>query len=80
MLIGIDEVGRGPLAGPVIACAVLWPETGDVAGLTDSKRLSAKRRESLIDAIQSTAIAIGLDVRSHGKLTNLISCRPRYWR
>ncbi|MDP5325414.1 MAG: ribonuclease HII [Litorivicinaceae bacterium] len=59
MLIGIDEVGRGPLAGPVIACAVLWPETGDVAGLTDSKRLSAKRRESLIDAIQSTAIAIG---------------------
>lgn len=59
MLIGIDEVGRGPLAGPVIACAVLWPETATVVGLTDSKRLSAKRREGMIEAITASAIAVG---------------------
>lgn len=59
MRIGIDEVGRGPLAGPVITCAVLWPCNATLVGLTDSKRLSAKRREALIPAIESTAVAIG---------------------
>ncbi|NBS11719.1 MAG: ribonuclease HII [Gammaproteobacteria bacterium] len=60
MYIGIDEVGRGPLAGPVIACAVLWPDDGDLPGLTDSKRLSARRRQALIAQIKETALGIGI--------------------
>lgn len=44
---GVDEVGRGPLAGPVVAAAVILPEGFDLAGIADSKRLSASRREAL---------------------------------
>lgn len=60
MHIGIDEVGRGPLAGPVIACAVLWPDGANVEGLTDSKRLSVRRRQALIERIHEVALGIGI--------------------
>ncbi|MDZ4184483.1 MAG: ribonuclease HII [Desulfuromonadales bacterium] len=59
---GIDEAGRGPLAGPVIAAAVILPDSFDLPGLTDSKKLSAQKREELYPLIraQARAFAIGL--------------------
>ncbi|MDY6942425.1 MAG: ribonuclease HII [Pseudomonadota bacterium] len=54
---GVDEVGRGPLAGPVIAAAVILTPEADTSGLTDSKKLSASRRESLCHRIQQQALA-----------------------
>jgi ribonuclease HII len=54
---GVDEAGRGPLAGPVYAAAVILPEDHGVEGLADSKKLSAKQREALFDVICQTAIA-----------------------
>lgn len=53
--VGIDEAGRGCLAGPVVAAAVMLPPSFDLPGLTDSKKLSAARRESLAIAIRATA-------------------------
>lgn len=55
-LAGVDEVGRGPLAGPVVAAAVILPEGFDSAGITDSKALSASRREALATRITATAL------------------------
>lgn len=54
---GVDEAGRGPLAGPVTVAAVILPAQHDLAGLTDSKRLSAKRREQLAVAVRAQALA-----------------------
>jgi len=59
---GIDEAGRGPLAGPVVAAAVILPEQFDLPGLTDSKRLSAKARERLYPLIRAQALAVGVGV------------------
>lgn len=59
-LCGVDEAGRGPLAGPVVAAAVVFPETIDIAGITDSKRLSPARRKRLYEQILPVAhVAIG---------------------
>ena len=57
---GIDEVGRGPLAGPVVACAVILPQDCDILYLNDSKQLSAKKREELYDEIMEKAVAVGI--------------------
>lgn len=57
---GIDEVGRGPLAGPVVAAAVILPKDVDIYYLNDSKQLSEKKRESLYDEILEKAIAVGI--------------------
>ena len=57
---GADEAGRGPLAGPVCAAAVILPENCDLAGLDDSKRLTGKRREALYDRICEKAISYGI--------------------
>lgn len=54
---GVDEVGRGPLAGPVVTAAVILPESYDLPRLTDSKKLTAKRRELLAIAIKDQAIS-----------------------
>lgn len=54
---GVDEVGRGPLAGPVVAAAVILDPNNPIAGLTDSKKLSAKRREVLAIEIKEKALA-----------------------
>jgi ribonuclease HII len=59
---GIDEAGRGPLAGPVVAAAVILPEKFDLPGLTDSKQLSANARERLYPLIRAQALAVGLGV------------------
>ncbi len=61
---GVDEVGRGPLAGPVVAAAVILPPRFDLPGLTDSKKLSAAARERLLPLIRSQALAIGIGVIS----------------
>lgn len=57
---GIDEVGRGPLAGPVVAGAVILPKDKDIYYLNDSKQLSEKKREELYDVIMQEAVAVGL--------------------
>lgn len=61
---GIDEVGRGPLAGPVYTAAVVLPENFDVLGINDSKKLSAKKREELSAIIKEQAIAYGIGIAS----------------
>ncbi len=57
---GIDEVGRGPLAGPVVAGAVILPKNCDILYINDSKKLSEKKREELYDVIVEKAVAVGL--------------------
>ena len=59
---GIDEVGRGPFAGPVVACAVILPKDCDILYLNDSKKLSEKKREELFVEIQQKAVAIGIGI------------------
>ncbi len=58
VLIGVDEVGRGPLAGPVVTCAVLWPADLVWQALDDSKKLSEKRRLALLPGIRERALEI----------------------
>ncbi|MDC7295153.1 MULTISPECIES: ribonuclease HII [unclassified Butyrivibrio] len=60
LLCGIDEVGRGPLAGPVYAAAVILPKDCDILYLNDSKKLSEKKREELYDVIMEKAVAVGI--------------------
>jgi ribonuclease HII len=57
---GIDEVGRGPLCGPVVACCVVLPEDIEILGIDDSKKLSKKKREELYDQILEKALAVGI--------------------
>lgn len=59
---GVDEVGRGPLAGPVVAAAVILPWDFNVLGVDDSKKLSEKKRESLYDLILENAVAYGIGI------------------
>lgn len=54
---GVDEAGRGPLAGPVCAAAVILPEDAQIDGLNDSKKLTEKKREALFDVIKQTALS-----------------------
>lgn len=61
---GIDEVGRGPLAGPVVACAVILPKDERVLYLNDSKQVSKKKREELYDIILEKAVAYGIGIVS----------------
>lgn len=57
---GVDEVGRGPLAGPVVSAAVIMPTDDIIAGITDSKKLSAKKREMLARIIREKAVAVSV--------------------
>lgn len=57
LIAGVDEVGRGPLAGPVVAAAVILDPAKPIDGLTDSKKLSEKKRDALFDIIQSQSLA-----------------------
>lgn len=61
---GIDEVGRGPFAGPVVAGAVILPEDSQILYLNDSKKLSEKKREALYDEIMEKAVATGIGMVS----------------
>lgn len=64
-IVGIDEAGRGPLAGPVVAAAVCLPAVHDVPGLQDSKRLTERQREAVYPRILCAALAYGIGVVSH---------------
>ena len=64
LIAGIDEAGRGPLAGPVVAASVILNAKQPIAGLADSKKLSAKKREFLFDEIKSKAYAWGVGYAS----------------
>lgn len=60
VICGVDEAGRGPLAGPVCAAAVILPANAVIPGLNDSKKLSDKKRRELVPIIQETALAYGI--------------------
>ena len=60
LICGVDEAGRGPLAGPVYAAAVILPRGLEIKGLNDSKKLTEKKREALFDPIREYAIAYGI--------------------
>lgn len=64
LIAGVDEVGRGPLVGPVVAAAVILPKNYELFGLTDSKKLSEKKRDAFYEILQTDAIAIGIGVIS----------------
>ncbi|WP_207695043.1 ribonuclease HII [Enterococcus sp. DIV0212c] len=71
LIVGIDEVGRGPLAGPVVAAAVILPEDFQLLGVNDSKKLSAKKRNELYDEIQNQAISIGIGMVDHNMIDKI---------
>jgi len=68
---GVDEAGRGPLAGPVIAAAVIFPQGTQIDGLNDSKKLSEQKRELLFEQIQNIAITIGVGEATPEEIDNL---------
>jgi ribonuclease HII len=72
LIAGVDEVGRGPLAGPVVACAVIMPpEARVITGVDDSKLLTARRRTRLADQIRKRALAIGVGAASVHEIERL---------
>ena len=68
---GVDEVGRGPLVGHVVASAVILPKNYYIEGLTDSKKLSKKKRESFFEIINKDALAIGIGVIDNQKIDEI---------
>ena len=68
---GVDEAGRGPLAGPVCAAAVILPKGLEIPGLNDSKKLTDKRRRELFPLIQEQAIAYGIAFASHEEIDEI---------
>ena len=68
---GVDEVGRGPLVGPVVASAVILPKNYYIEGLTDSKKLSRGKRESFFEIINKDALAIGIGVVDNKKIDEI---------
>ena len=66
LIAGVDEVGRGPLVGPVVAACVILPEKFSLDGLTDSKKLSEKKREVYYDEIMKQAVSVGVGIISEG--------------
>lgn len=77
-LCGIDEVGRGPLAGPVVACAVILPKDHEILYLNDSKKLSAKKREELYEVIQKEAVSIGVGMTSPARIDEINILQATY--
>ena len=75
---GIDEVGRGPLAGPVVAGAVILPKNCDILYLNDSKQLSEKKREELYDVIMEKAVSTGLGFVSPERIDEINILQATY--
>jgi len=71
MICGVDEAGRGPLAGPVCAAAVILPMDLEIEGLNDSKKLTEKRREALYDIIVDKALAYGIAFASEEEIDEI---------
>jgi ribonuclease HII len=70
-LAGLDEAGRGPLAGPVVSACVILPKGLVIEGVDDSKKLTASKREDLFDQISKKAIAIGVGIIDHCRIDNV---------
>jgi len=68
---GVDEVGRGPLAGPVVAAAVILPQGVQLEGVNDSKKLTAKKRDLYYKQILETAVAVGVGVASVAEIDEI---------
>lgn len=68
---GVDEVGRGPLVGPVVASCVILPINYQLEGLTDSKKLSEKKREKFYDILKRDALAIGVGIISEAEIDKI---------
>ncbi len=68
---GVDEVGRGPLCGPVVACACILPKNYKLEGLTDSKKLSEKKREAFYDILIHDAISYGIGIISPKRIDEI---------
>lgn len=75
---GIDEVGRGPLCGPVVASAVILPKDCQILYLNDSKKLSEKKREELYDIIMEQAIAVGVGMASPQRIDEINILQATY--
>ena len=71
LICGVDEAGRGPLAGPVCAAAVILPHGLEIPGLTDSKKLSDKKRRELFPVIQQEAITYGIGLASREEIDEI---------
>lgn len=78
MICGVDEAGRGPLAGPVCAAAVILPAELDIPGLDDSKKLSDKRRRDLFPIIKEQAVAYGIGFADHTEIDNINILQATY--
>lgn len=75
---GIDEVGRGPLAGPVVAAAVILPKDSQILYLNDSKKLTEKKREELYDVIMEQAVAVGIGMVSPQRIDEINILQATY--
>lgn len=78
LICGIDEVGRGPLAGPVVAGAVILPKNCEILYLNDSKQLSAEKREQLYDIILEHAVAVGIGIVSPQRIDEINILQATY--
>lgn len=78
VICGVDEAGRGPLAGPVCAAAVILPPNLDLPGLDDSKKLSDKRRRELFPLIKEKAIAYGIAFADHDEIDEINILQATY--
>ena len=78
VICGVDEAGRGPLAGPVCAAAVILPPHADIPGLNDSKKLTDKRRRELFPIIKEQAIAYGIGFASHEEIDEINILQATY--
>lgn len=78
LICGVDEAGRGPLAGPVCAAAVILPPNADIPGLNDSKKLTDKRRRELFPIIKEQAIAYGIGLASHIEIDEINILQATY--
>jgi len=75
---GIDEVGRGPLAGPVMTAAVILPKDLRIPYINDSKKLSAKRREELYEVIMEKAVAVSIGINSPERIDEINILQATY--
>lgn len=78
LICGIDEVGRGPLAGPVVAGAVILPKDEQILYLNDSKKLSEKKREELYDVIMEKAVATGIGIIGPARIDEINILQATY--
>ena len=78
IICGVDEAGRGPLAGPVCAAAVILPPNAEIPGLNDSKKLSDKKRRELYPIIKEQAIAYGIAFANHKEIDEINILQATY--